>query len=235
MHNTTKVTTMKKLLVLSAALAASGLCLAQDVGRVLSSTPVMQQVGVPRQVCSAEQVAIQQPKTGAGAAIGAVAGGLLGSSMGGHGPGQAAATVMGAIGGAVVGDSIETAPSPEIRDVQRCGMQTIYENRAVGYNVVYEFAGKQYAVQMPYDPGPTIQLLVTPAGTAGAQMPPSTSQSVNPQPVYAQPAYPQPPTVIVAPAVYPGYYAAPYYYPPVGIHLGFGYWGGGHHGRRHWR
>jgi len=223
---------MKKLLVLSAAVAASGLSMAQDVGRVISSTPIVQQVGVPRQVCTTEEVAVQQPKTGAGAVIGAVAGGLLGSSMGGRGPGQAAATVMGAVGGAVVGDSIETAPSPEIRDMQRCGVQTIYENRAVGYNVVYEFAGKQYAVQMPNDPGPTVQLQVTPVGTASAQLPPPTSPIINPQPVYAQPS-----TVIVAPAVYPGYYAAPYYYPPVGIQLGFGYWGGGHRGPgpRHWR
>jgi hypothetical protein len=151
--------------------------------------------------------------------------------MGGHGPGQAAATVIGAIGGAVVGDRIESAPSPEYQNVQRCGVQTVYENRAVGYNVVYEFAGKQYAVQMPYDPGPTIQLQVTPAGTAGAQMPPSTSPIVNQQPVYAQ----APPAVIMAPAIYPGY-SAPPYYAPIGINLGFGYWDGGHRGGpRHWR
>jgi uncharacterized protein YcfJ len=215
---------MKKLLVLSAALAASGLSLAQDVGRVISSIPLMQQVGVPRQVCSTEQVAIQQPKTGAGAAIGAIAGGALGSTVGGRGAG--AATVIGAIGGAVIGNQIESAPAPELRDVQRCAVQTVYETRAVGYNVVYEYAGKQYAVQMPYDPGPTIQLQVTPAGAAGAQMPPPTSPIVNQQPVYVQP----PPTVVVAPAIYPGYYVPPYY-APIGINLGLGYyWGGGHHG-----
>lgn len=224
---------MKKLLVLSAALAVSGLSMAQDYGDVISATPIVQQVGVPRQVCSTEEVAVQQPKTGAGAAIGAVAGGLLGSSMGGRGADRAAATVIGAIGGAVVGDRIEAAPSPAYQDVQRCGVQTSYETRTVGYNVVYEFAGKQYSVQMPNDPGPTIQIQVTPVGATGAQMPSPASPVINQPPVYAQQ-----PTVIVAPPYYPGYYAPPYYYPPIGIQLGFGYWGGGYRGpgprhRRH--
>lgn len=217
---------MKKLLALSAALAASGLSMAQDVGRVLSSTPVIQQVGVPRQVCSTEQVAIQQPKTGAGAVIGAIAGGALGSTVGGNG----AATVIGAIGGAVAGDQIESAPPPEVQDVQRCGLQTIYENRAAAYDVVYEFAGKQYSVQMPNDPGPTIELQVTPVPSAEAEMPPPDRPITNPPPVYAQP-----PMIVVAPPVYPGYYAAPYYYPPIGIQLGTGYWRGGHRGPRRWR
>lgn len=217
---------MKKLLVLSAALAVSGLTMAQDVGRVLSSTPILQQVGVPRQVCSTEQVSIQQPKSGAGAAIGAIAGGALGSTVG-NGAGQAAATMIGVIGGAVLGDRIESAPEAQVQNVQRCGVQTFYENRAVGYNVVYDFAGKQYSVQMPNDPGPTIQLQVAPVGSTGAPMA-AAGPIVMPQPVYAQQ-----PTVIVTQPVYPGYYA-PYYYPPVGIRLGFGYWGG-HHGHRHWR
>lgn len=212
---------MKKLLVLSAALAASGLAMAQDIGRVISATPVMQQVGVPRQVCTTEQVAIQQPKSGAGAAIGAIAGGAVGSTVGG-GAGQAAATMIGIIGGAVVGDRIESAPPPQVQDVQRCGVQTFYENRPVGYNVVYEFAGKQYAVQMPNDPGPTIALQVSPVGA------PAAAPAIAPQPVYAQQ-----PTVIVAPPYYPGYYVRPYY-PAIGIQLGYGYWGG-YRGPRHWR
>lgn len=65
---------MKKLLLLSAALLASGLCLAQEMGRVLSATPIVQQMGVPRQVCSNEQVAVQQPKSGAGALMAALPG-----------------------------------------------------------------------------------------------------------------------------------------------------------------
>jgi uncharacterized protein YcfJ len=223
---------MKKLVLFSVAVVASGLGFAQDVGRVISSTPVTQQVAVPRQVCTTEQVAVQQPKSGAGAAIGAIAGGAMGNAIG-HGAGRAAATMIGIVGGAVVGDSMEGSPSPQIQDIQYCGVQTFYENRPVAYNVVYEFGGKQYAVQMPNDPGPSIGLQVSPVGTT-PQVPVPTASAVVPQPAYVQQApyaYVQQPAYAVAPvAVYPGYYPRPYY-PPVGISLGFGYWGGyrGHH------
>lgn len=202
-------------------MVASGLGLAQDMGRVISATPIIQQVGVPRQVCSSEQVAVQQPKSGAGAAIGAIAGGAMGNAIG-DGAGRAAATMIGIIGGAVVGDRVEGAPPPQVQNIQRCGIQTFYENRPVAYNVVYEFAGKQYAVQMPNDPGPSILLQVSPVGSGPMSTVP------NPQPVYAQP-----PNVVVMPPAYPGYYVQPYY-PPIGIELGFGY-RGGYRGHHHWR
>ncbi len=152
---------MKKLLTLMAAMTASGFCLAQEVGRVISSTPVIQQVSTPRQVCTTEQVAVQPSKSGAGAIMGAIAGGAMGNAVGG-GNGKTAATVLGLFGGAILGDKIEGAPSAQTQDVQRCTMQTFYENRTVAYNVVYEYAGKQYSLQMPNDPGPTIALQITP-------------------------------------------------------------------------
>lgn len=220
-------------LVSLAALGTSGSAMAVDIARVLSATPVMQQVAVPRQVCSDQQIAVQQPKSGAGAAVGAIAGGALGNAAGGHGAGRAAATVLGAIGGAVLGDRIEGAPEPELRTVRQCGTQTTYENRAVAYNVVYEFAGKQYTTQLPHDPGPTLALQIGPAGARDYVDEPATISSA--QPIYVQPApvYVQPPVVVTQP--YPGYYAAPYY-PPISVDLGFGYWGGRHWGHGgHWR
>ena len=231
MRKILKMKIMKKLLLLPAALIASGVCLAQDVGRVISATPVIQQVGVPRQVCSTEQVAVQQQKSGAGAVMGAIAGGAMGNAIGG-GAGKAAATMLGIIGGAVVGDRVEGAPMAQVQNVQRCATQTFYENRPVAYNVVYEFADKQYAVQMPNDPGPTISLQVSPVGTDAQMAPPADSLT------YSQPVYDQPANVLVAPAVYPGYYVQPYY-PPIGIGLGIGYgygygYGGGYRGRHRW-
>jgi len=142
-------------------MASSGLCLAQEVGQVISSTPIMQQVGVPRQVCTTEQVAVQQPKSGAGALMGAIAGGAMGNAVGG-GNGKTAATMLGIFGGAIVGDKVEGGGDTQLKNVQHCNMQTFYESRPVAYNVVYEFAGKQYSVQMPTDPGPTIYLQITP-------------------------------------------------------------------------
>lgn len=203
----------------------SGLCLAQEVGRVISSTPIIQQVGVPRNVCSTEQVVVQQPKSGAGAVMGAIAGGVMGNAIGGGG-GKAAATALGIFGGAILGDRVEGAPGAQVQNVQRCASQTFYENRPVAYNVVYEYAGKQYSVQMPTDPGSTILLQVSPVGASSQTEAPPVSTS------YQQPMYVQPAEVVVMPPVYPGYYARPYY-PPIGVELNFGY-GDGYRGRRHW-
>ena len=225
------LTALSKGLLVFGAFACTELTLAQDVGRVLSSTPVLQQVAVPRRVCSTEQVAMQAPKSGAGAAIGAIAGGAIGNAVG-QGAGRAAATVLGVIGGAVVGDRVEGAPPTQWQDVSRCHLQTFYENRPVGYNVVYEFAGKQYAVQMPNDPGPTIALQVTPVGASPPMAAPA-APPVYAQPAYVQPDYNPPPVVVLSPPVYPGYYAQPYF-PAIRLDLGYGSWGG-YAGHRHWR
>ena len=222
---------MKQLLFASAALIASGLALAQDVGRVISATPVVQQVGVPRQVCSAEQVTVQQPRSGAGAIMGAIAGAAIGHAIGG-GAGTAAATMLGIIGGAAIGDNVEAASAPQMQSVQRCATQTVFENRTVAYNVVYEFAGRQYAVQMPKDPGPTIQLQVSPVATMDQASSPMDNAATYAPAVYGQTRN----VIVVPPPVYAGYYAQPNY-PLIGLGMGLGYWVGhrGRHGRHRWR
>jgi uncharacterized protein YcfJ len=222
---------MKHLLLLPLAFITSGVTLAQEVGRVISSTPIAQQVAVPRQVCNIEQVAVEQPKSGAGALMGAIAGGAMGNAVGG-GSGKAAATVLGIIGGAALGDSVEGSPAVRLQNVQRCTMQNFFESRPVAYNVVYEFNGKQYSVQMPNDPGPTLQLQVTPAG-ATAQNAPQASTTTYVQPVYPQTTYLAPEPLVYY--GYPGYYNQPNYVPIAAL-MGVGLWFGSHgHGYRHWR
>lgn len=151
---------MKKSIFVATALISVG-AFAQETAKVISSVQVIQQVAVPRQICSQENVAVQGNKSGAGAVMGAIAGGAVGNQIGG-GAGKAAATALGIFGGAILGDKIEGAPAAQVQAVQNCHMETVYENRVVGYNVTYEFAGKQYMVQMPRDPGPTLQVNVTP-------------------------------------------------------------------------
>jgi uncharacterized protein YcfJ len=146
---------------------------AQETGRVISSTPVIQQVAVPRQVCTNTQVATQGQKSGAGALMGAIAGGTVGNNVG-AGSGRTAATMLGVLGGAILGDKVEGAPAPEVRTVQNCTNQVFYENRTTGYHVVYEFAGKQYTVQMPTDPGPTVRLQITPVAAPPVTTYPAT-------------------------------------------------------------
>lgn len=175
--------------------------IAQESARVISSTPVVQQVGVPRQVCTNQAVGYTEPKSGVGAVMGAVAGGGLGNAFG-QGGGRALATAVGVIGGAMVGNNIEGS-NTEVHTVQQCSTQTIFENRTVGYNVVYEYGGKQYAVQMPNDPGATVQLQLTPVGALNggaatspggvqASVPAADGQGVTAaQPGYPQQGYPQ--------------------------------------------
>jgi len=208
-------------------LGALGLCalgnvLAQDVGRVLSSTPLVQQVAVPRRVCSSEQVSVQQPNSGVGSIIGAIAGGALGNSVGGHGAERAAATVIGTIGGAVIGDRVEGPGGERSQIVERCRIQNFTETRNVGYQVVYEFGGKQYSVQMPQDPGPTIALQVSPAGATQSSQLSYVTIAASPAPVYTQESYMGAP-----PAVY---YPVPVYRPTVVVP-----WGYGHRDRYFWR
>lgn len=153
---------MEKIIAALTLLSLGTLASAQEVGKVLSAVQVIQQVAVPRQVCTQEQVAVQANKSGAGAAMGAIAGGVLGNQIGG-GSGKTAATMLGIFGGAILGNNIEGAPAPQTQTVQNCSTQNVFENRVMGYNVTYEFNGKQYSVQLPRDPGPTIKLNVTPA------------------------------------------------------------------------
>ncbi len=219
------ITAAACLPLLGHAQAAPGAAPAQapgpEMARVLSSTPVVQKVAVPQQVCSNAQVVTSTPNTGGGALLGALAGGALGSVVG-QGSGRIAATALGIFGGAVAGDKIESNTPAAVQNVQQCATQTTYQDTLVGYSVLYEYAGKQYTVQMPNDPGPTLAIQVAPVGMAA----PATA------PVYAQPVAQAvvqqvPQQVIVVPS-----YAQPYYYPPVGLSIGLGgYWGG--HGR--WR
>jgi uncharacterized protein YcfJ len=245
---------MKKS-VLFAALggmaAFAGTAGAQEIGRVLSATPVIQQVAVPRQVCSNQPMVVQQPNSGAGAVVGGIAGGAVGNTIG-HGSGRAAATAIGIIGGALLGNNIEGS-GRQVQNVQQCSTQTSYENRTMGYDVVYEYAGREYNTQMPYDPGPTIRVQVTPLGanegppdTAGYGVPYGQGQQGMAPPPVQQVQSVQP--AVVAGAVAPGYpaYGAPAYpvyapapfYPaygpaPIGLSLGIGFSSGGHrhHGR----
>jgi uncharacterized protein YcfJ len=233
--------------VATAALATAPASAMDILARVISSTPVVQQVAVPRQVCNNEAVVVQAPKSGAGALMGAIAGGAAGNAIG-NGGGRAAATMIGLVGGAFLGDRIE-GPNNQLQNVQQCSTQTFYENRASYFNVVYEYQGTQYTAKMPNDPGLHVRLNVTPVGAIEAapqpfqSPPPSYSAPVQVQQVYVQPqpVYVQP--VVTAPVYYSGYptyyaprpYYAPYY-PPIGLSLNFGYsrgFGGGHGG--HWR
>lgn len=134
---------------------------AQEMGRVLQSTPMYQQVASPQRICDTATVTVPGQKSGAGAVMGAVAGGAVGNAVG-QGTGRALATVIGVVGGAVLGDRIEGSGPSHTQPVTQCHTQYVYENRLLGYQVTYEYGGRQYQVQWPHDPGSHIPLQVVP-------------------------------------------------------------------------
>ena len=201
------------MLLLSTAFSVN----AQEMGRVISATPIIQQVGVPQQYCGQETVYGQPRTSGAGAVLGAVAGGAAGNAIG-KGSGRAAATALGVIGGAVLGNHIEGQGRPSYETVQRGTTETHYENRTVGYQVVYEYAGRQYTTRTQTDPGNWLPVWVQPATDRPGRV---YSTQPDPYAAYTPPAvttYPVAPVYIQGPTVIE--YSSPGYrpYPPPSSH-----------------
>lgn len=208
---------MKSIIIFSALAVIGTAASAQEQGRVLSATPIVQQVATPQQVCGNETVYSGNRTTGAGAVMGAIAGGAAGNAIG-KGSGRAAATALGVIGGAVLGNQIEGG-QPQYQNVQRCTTETYYENRTVGYDVVYEYAGRQYTTRTQTDPGRWIPVSVQPTGQTYSTQPdpyashgvysqPGVVTSTYPaQPIYQQPTYVTPPVTVIE----YGYDSRPYY------------------------
>ena len=140
---------------------------AVEQARVISRTPVLEQVLVPRDVCRDETATVQPAKSGAGAAVGAIAGGVLGNQIG-DGSGRVIATTVGAIGGAVIGNHLEPAPATRVITTRRCITEQVIEQRIAGYDVVYELGGKQYQARLDRDPGDTLAVEIAPIQSSAA-------------------------------------------------------------------
>lgn len=222
-----------KSVILVSTLAAAGMgatvAQAAEFGRVISSTPVVEQIGVPRQVCTTTQVQ-SQVRSGGGALIGALVGGAVGNQFG-RGNGRAVSTLIGAVGGGLVGDQIEAqnyGSYPVTQNVQQCHTENTYESRTVAFNVLYEYAGQRYTVQMPHQPGNRIALQVSAAGSN------FYAQPIGVQ-VLAQPVYYAPPvqTVTYQSGYQPGYVRPAVTVVPVyETYPRSNYW---HHRDRDWR
>jgi uncharacterized protein YcfJ len=169
------MTLQNKLIASFFALSALPLAQAadfEDFGRVVSVRPQVEQVNHPRQECRDQVVDVQQPapQRGVGGAIvGGLIGGLAGNQVGG-GTGRSVATAAGAIAGALVGDRVDNANLPNSggvtqQQVRQCRMVDHWESRTSGYEVTYDYRGRNYTSVMSYDPGERVRLrvLVEPA------------------------------------------------------------------------
>jgi uncharacterized protein YcfJ len=244
----------------TALLGAAASAGAAEYATVVSATPVTGSVAAPRRDCVQSEQIVQQPPSGAGALVGAIAGGVIGNQFG-HGFGKAAATGLGVVAGSTIGNNVEASANPPTAvPVQHCRTVNGYENRIVGYDVVYEYNGQRYSTRLPHDPGARLAIDVRPVGGAplGHVAPPANYGAVppaypvppayadagpsygdGPAPVYGDPAPAYPARYYAAAPVYYGApYYAPYYAPYVApaIGLGIGYWigsawhGGYYHG-----
>lgn len=166
-----KKTNPKLAAALAASLAlSSGTVLADyghefhDRARVVSSTPVYEQVNEPRRECRTEyerREVYRNNNTG-GAVLGAVVGGLVGSTIG-KGNGKVASAAVGAATGAVIGDrwnDRDGGAGYEERPVERCRVIDNYHQEIVGYDVTYRYNGRNYTTRLPYDPGKWLSLNV---------------------------------------------------------------------------
>lgn len=157
----------------SALASVSQLASAEELGTVISSTPVLKRVSEPRTTCTTDN------------------------------------------------------------GRERCTTEMVTEDRTIGYKVVYEYAGKQREVQLPFPPGKTIPLEISPAGPTGyvtpTQSPPPTQTYAQPVPTYQSSGTQVIERVVREPVVYVerDYYPSPVYrtyysdpiYPLVGLGL----------------
>ena len=214
--------------VLAAGLAGvTGIARAAEYADVVSATPVVNSVAVPRQECANIEQQVQRQPSGGGALIGALVGGVVGNQFG-HGVGRAAATGLGAVAGSAIGNNVEANNGATATVAsRRCRTVSGVDNRVVGYDVVYEYHGQRYSTRMASDPGPRLAIDVRPANGAPLdRLGPATTYGAVPPARYevAPPAYTEGPAYVESPSYYapaPPYYApAPAYYAPAPVYYG---------------
>lgn len=121
---------------------------AVEYARVVSRTPVLEQVITPREACRDQAATVQTGTPIAGTAV-----------------------------GGTTGYRIESARPARVFTTRRCVTEQIIENRIAAYDVIYELGGKRYTVRLAQDPGDTLaielmpRMLGAPAGTTYVTVP----------------------------------------------------------------
>lgn len=140
-----------------------------DSAPVISSVPVYQTVSEPRQQCWTESVtSYEEHRSPGGVILGGLTGGLLGNTIG-RGNGRVASTAVGAVIGALIGDHIanrDNTPIAVTRPVQRCQILESSRQVLTGYQVTYNYNGRNTTVVLPYDPGQRVPIEVGITGNA---------------------------------------------------------------------
>ena len=208
---------MKKLAFAIASLctAASASALATesftDRARVISSRPIHDRIPVSREECwndvqrGYEERRVTRSDTGAaigpGTVLGAVIGGVAGHQIG-SGRGNDAATAAGAVIGGLIGNQAdrdqgrvgpggrysEVERVPVERNVERCRTVNEVREATLGYEVRYEYGGRQFTTRLDRDPGRNLRVNVSIAPLEGQEMPPPRPRPA-PGPRPGEPVY----------------------------------------------
>ena len=167
-----------------------------DRARVLSVQAVHERIPVAREECwndrqrGYEERRVTRSDTGAsigaGTVLGAVVGGVVGHQFGNSSGGRDRGTAAGAIVGGLIGNQVDRdrgAPGPsgtitEVervpveRNVERCRVVNEVREATLGYDVRYEYAGRQFVTRLPQDPGRNLRVRVDVQPIEGLEEPP---------------------------------------------------------------
>ncbi len=180
-----------------------------DRARVVSSRPVVDRIPVTREECwndvqrGYEERRVTRSDTGVaigpGTVLGAVIGGVVGHQFGNSSGGRDRATGAGAIVGGLIGNQVERdqrgEPSrytevervPVERNVERCRTVNEVREATMGYDVVYEYGGRQFTTRLDRDPGRALRVEVSIAPVEGYELPGPRERDLAPRP--GQPTY----------------------------------------------
>ncbi len=160
-----------RFLIMSAALAASSLALADsddyEWARVVDVQPIREvhRTPVDREICRSETAYVRdRRRSHAPTVVGAIIGGVIGNQFG-SGSGRDAATAAGALLGGAIGHDASKAGDgrryPVVRE--RCEIERDWRERTVnrGYRVTYEYGGRLHRTTMDYRPGDAIRVRVS--------------------------------------------------------------------------
>ena len=148
-----------------------------DFADVVHAEPIRKQerVSEPVRECWQETRHVSEGPFSYNHVGGTLLGGAIGTVLGnqvGHGRGKDVARVAGALIGGAIGHNVSVdrqrhLDGTPLRTDERCEVRyrDSFVERIDGYDVTYEYAGREYVTRMPYDPGERIRVLVdvTPA------------------------------------------------------------------------
>lgn len=162
-----------------------------DTAEVISAVPIYGSINEPRQQCWTETVTTYQDarRSYGGTLLGGITGGLLGSTIG-QGNGRVAAAAAGAAIGALIGDRADerNAYATAVpQQVQRCRTVDNYRQGLTGYQVTYNYNGRDGTVVLPYYPGPRVTIGISVAGAGHGNGVAPQSGHVVPHSDYARP------------------------------------------------